>query len=683
MKKFPPIIKGMPVMLHGGDYNPEQWINSREIWEEDMRLAKLANINTFSVGIFSWAMLEPEEGVYNFSWLDEIMDMLSKNGIKAMLATPSGARPPWLSQACPEVLRTGSDRRRSLFGGRHNHCYTSPVYREKTKKINEMLAKRYKGHKALGLWHISNELSGECHCELCQEAFRNWLKARYSSLDELNGLWWTAFWSHRYSDWSQIESPSPIGERDLHALNLDWKRFVTSQTIDFLRNEAAPLRRLTPDVPITVNMMGFYSGLNYNEISKEEDVVSWDSYPVWRGDENDVRTAAAAAMSHDIFRSYKGKPFMLMESSPSVTNWQSVSKLRRPGTLLMNSIQAVAHGSDTVQYFQFRKSRGGAEKFHGAVVDHEGSENTRVFKEVSAVGSVLGKLSQVAGAAREADIAIIYDIESQWALEDSKGYKQDKKYLPTLIDFYEPFWENGATVDVIDQTHDLSGYRLVVAPMAYMIRPGFAEKAKLLVERGGVFVGTFLSGIVDESDLCFLKGAPGPLKELFGVWCEETDCLYDGEQSMVGFKGKAYAASDFCDIVHLQGAKALGWYEEDFYKGFPAVTMNEYGKGQALYIAARMEKAFLSDLFDELIRSLGIATPFSGKLPYGCTAQTRTDGEVEYVFIMNFGTKTALIDVEGGGASMLTGKAVAGILELHPMSLEIVSRPVSPEKRKI
>ena len=303
--KFDPIVPRFPCILHGGDYNPDQWRATKEIWLEDMRLARLARINTLSVGIFAWAALEPEEGRFDFSWLDEVMDLMAENGIAAVLATPSGARPAWLSRKYPEVLRVNEDRRRILHGVRHNHCYTSPVYREKVKNINTKLAERYKDHPALAVWHISNEYGGECHCELCQEAFRKWLKKRYGSLDALNAAWWTAFWSHTYTDWSQIESPSSIGEVSVHGLTLDWKRFVTEQTADFMKAEMEPLRRLTPNVPCTANMMGLYDGLNYYRLSEEMDIASWDNYPIWRSDESDADTALLTSMVHDMNRRLK------------------------------------------------------------------------------------------------------------------------------------------------------------------------------------------------------------------------------------------------------------------------------------------------------------------------------------------------------------------------------------------
>lgn len=683
--KYSPINPKCPHFLHGGDYNPDQWKNTPEIWDEDMRLMKLAHCNAMSVGIFSWASLEPEEGKFEFGWLDEIMDKLAENGAYAVLATPSGARPAWLAAKYPEVLRVLPNRQRILFGERHNHCYTSPVYREKTRLINQKLAERYKDHPALLAWHISNEYGGECHCELCQQAFREWLKKKYDNdLDKLNHAWWTGFWSHTYTDWDQIQSPAPHGERSIHGLNLDWKRFVTHQTIEFMKNEIAPLREITPDVPVTTNFMGTYTGLNYWKFAPELDVISWDNYPRWHGEEPDWELAYKVAFVHDINRSLKGgKPFMLMESTPSMTNWMQVAKLKRPGMHLLSSIQAVAHGSDTVQYFQWRKSRGCVEKFHGAVVDHCGHENTRVFRDVAEVGKVLEKLDPIIGTTVRPEVAIIYDWENRWAIDDVKGLIQDKKdYLLTCQSHYRPFWKNGVPVDVIDMDCDFSDYKVLIAPMLYMVRPGVAERIEKFVEAGGTFITTYWSGIVDENDLCFLGGFPGPLRKVTGIWSEEIDALYDTDVNHVvlengnplGLKGE-YEARQLCDLIHAETAQVLATYKDDFYAGRPALTVNSFGKGKAYYIAFRNNGDFLDDFYGALIRDLNLKRVIDTDLPQGVTAQMRTDGERVFVFILNFVPEERQVDLKGMRfKDMLTGESVTGCISLPAYGIKILER---------
>ena len=673
-KRYPPINPKCPHFLHGGDYNPEQWLHTPEVLKEDMRLMKLAHCNAMTVGVFSWVALEAEEGKFTFDWLDRVMDNLAKNGAFAVLATPSGARPAWMSQKYPEVLRVNSDRTRILHGARHNHCYTSPVYREKTALINSKLAERYKKHPALLVWHISNEYGGECHCSLCQEAFRTWLAQRYGSLDALNEAWWTSFWSHTYTEWAQIQSPAPHGEWAVHGLSLVWKRFVTDQTIDFMKNEIAPLRELTPNVPVTTNMMGMYSGLNYWKMAKELDVVSWDNYPTWHSVEEDWKLGSSVSFIHDIYRCMKGgKPFMLMESTPSTVNWQEVCKLKRPGMHRLSSLQAVAHGADTVQYFQWRKSRGSFEKFHGAVVDHVGHSNTRVFRDVTEVGQILEKLDAVVGTTVRPEVAIIYDWENEWAIGELQGLsRKHRDYGGTCVAHYRPFWSRGVPVDVIDMDCEFVGYKVLIAPMLYMLRPGVAERIEKFVRRGGTFVTTYWSGIVNESDLCFLGGFPGPLRRILGIWAEEIDTLYDGETNVVvpiaknglGLSGR-YKARELCDLIHVETAQVLAKYGADFYKGRPALTVNTSGRGKAYYIASRNDDRFHDGFYGSLVKRLGLRRALATNLPKGVTAQLRTDGENDFIFLLNFQPAVRKLNLGRGEMfDMVSGKRVKGTITL-------------------
>ncbi len=679
MAQHPPLLKGIPALLHGGDYNPEQWLKQKdEIWKKDMVLARKAGINTLSVGIFSWAHLEPEEGKYDFAWLDEVMDMLAENGIAAILATPSGARPPWLAQKYPQVLRVDNERKHHLYGGRHNHCLTSPVYREKVAAINEKLAQRYKKHPALKMWHISNEYSGECHCPLCQEAFQAWLQKRYGTIENLNDAWWNQFWAHRYTAFDQIESPTApswLGENENHGQKLAWRRFTSQQHCDFYLNEVAPLKRITPDIPCTANLMSTYPGIDYFALGKLLDRSSWDNYPIWTGMEQDAQIGAYAAFNHDLMRGVGGgKPFLMMESSPGPVNWQQVNALRRPGTVLLQSLQAVAHGSDSVQYFQFRKSRGSFEKFHGAVVDHVGHDGTRTFRDVAEVGETLKKLHELAGSAPENRIALVYDWENRWALEDARFGHVEKGYEKTVRAHHAALYHAGFGVDIIDQTADLSGYKIVSAPMCYMLREGFAQKVQSFVKTDGTFVLTYVSGYVNEEDLCFLDGFPGPLMDVAGLWVEEVDALFPGTKNSFVWQGKTYEAIEFCELTHAKTASVLAVYGQDFYVGMPAVTENTFGAGRCYYIAARTGEDFLQDFYSHIAGEANVL-PLLKSIPQGLGVAERIgEGGKKFVFISNFLPTENTVILADKWQDMLTGREVSKEIVVGPRETLVLSQ---------
>jgi len=683
MNKFAPLSSKVAVLLHGADYNPEQWENYPGIIEKDIAMMKQAKCNVMSVGIFSWAKLEPREGEYDFVWLDTIIEKLYAAGIHIFLATPTGARPAWMSQKYPEVLRVGRNRVPALHGGRHNHCMTSPVYRDKTLKINSLLAERYSQHPAVLGWHISNEYGGECHCNLCQERFRDWLKARYKTLDALNHAWWSTFWSHTYTDWSQIESPSPQGEVSIHGLNLDWRRFNTAQVTDFCRHEVAPLKAANAELPVTTNFMEYFYDYDYWQLAEAIDFISWDSYPMWHREKDETQLACYTAMYHDMMRSLKGgKPFVLMESTPSTTNWQPTSKLKKPGMHILSSMQAVAHGADAVQYFQWRKSRGSVEKFHGAIIDHVGHLDTRVGREVTRLGEMLERMPDVVGCRTEARVAIIFDQQNRWALDDAEGPRnKGMEYEKTVNEHYRPFWEQGIAVDIIDADCDLSPYALVIAPMLYMVREGFAERAEAFVAAGGHLVTTYWSGVVNETDLCHLGGFPGPLRKLVGIWAEEIDCLDDGERNLVqGLAGNAaglqgpYQVRHLCELIHAESAQVLATYRDDFYAGRPAVTVNRFGKGKAWHVASRNDLPFQRDFFAAIINELALPRAIDGDFPPGVVATARTDGETTWVFVQNFTAQQQLITLPQGYTDCMTDATAAGDTVLLAWDCRVLRR---------
>lgn len=637
-------MKRFPGILHGADYNPDQWVDFPEIIERDFQLLQAARMTSITVGIFAWSSLEPGEGRYTFEWLDEIFARAEKQDLRVILSTPSGAKPNWLARKYPEVRRVKPDGTRDPQFWRHNHCLTSPVYRQKVQAINTQLAERYGKHPQLELWHLSNEYSGYCYCELCKEAFRRWLQQRYQTLDALNKAYWSRFWSHTFSAWDEIDFIDP----SMHGLELDWKRFMTSQCADFIRHEAAPIRRASPGVPVTTNFMYLYPGYNYWELARELDVISWDSYPSWHlgnAEMDESLEGATIALHHDVYRSMKqGQPFLLMETTPSQINHSDVSPLRRPGVHRLSCLQAVAHGSDAVCYFQFRKGRGGLEKFHGAVVDHVGHENTRVFGEVSRLGETLGKLSEVAGAQTRARVALIYDWENRWAIEQSRSPQNaHKEYLETCVAHYRPFWEKGISVDVVNAEASLDGYTLAVAPMLHLVTSGLAARLEGFVNRGGVLVASYQTSVVDEHDLCFPGGAPGPLRDLLGITVEEFDALPDRFRRSIapvegaghGLSG-SYQARHYLELLHAENAEVLATYTEDFYAGYPALTVNRFGQGKAYYVASRNDGRFQRDFLGFLATDLALPRALEVVLPAGVSASSRWHGERKYVFLFNF-----------------------------------------------
>lgn len=669
MRSYPPINSRAPLIWHGGDYNPEQWPPAT--WDEDVALMQQAYFNVATVGVFSWVSLQPAEARFTFEWLDAVIDKLAAGGRYVCLATPSAAQPAWMSQAYPDVLRADEYGRRRRHGGRTNFCPNSPTYRRFAVQMATRLAERYGDRSNLLIWHISNEYAGGglCYCDTCAAAFRSWLQGRYTSLDDLNARYWTRFWSHTYTDWSQIEPPYANGETLTHGLVIDYKRFQNDSFLECYKLERDAIRAITPDIPITTNLMGTFPLLDYRAWAGEMDVIAWDCYPWPKAYPGDI------AFLHDLNRGLKdGQPFMLMEQTPSSQNWQAVNALKRPGVLRLWSFLAVAHGADTVMYFQWRRGRGGSEKFHGAVVEHSRRSDTRVFREVAELGADLERLADTTiGATTPARVAVMFDWNNWWAIDAAVGPINPKNYVEFVRKHYNALWRKNISVDIIFNDSELSRYELVIAPMLYMVKPGLAERVAAFVERGGRFVTTVFSGVADETDLAF-EGYPGPLRDLLGLWIEEIDALYPEQQNRIVMADGSgnYTCANLCEIVRCTTADVLATFGNDFYAGGPAVTENSVGQGRAYYIATDAEARFLDDFYGRLLQAQNIAPLLDA--PAGVEVALRETDQRRLLFVLNHNADAAQVALPAAQHfyDHLSERQVDGMLELPAYGVSLL-----------
>lgn len=673
-----------PKIMYGGDYNPEQF--PKDIWDEDMRLFQLAGIDIATLNVFSWSLNQPDEETYRFEWLDEVMDRLHANGVRVCMGTGTAAHPAWMARKYPDILTVGYDGRRRKYGRRHNSCPNSPTFRHYGPLMARKLAERYKDHPALLLWHVNNEIGIRCYCERCEEAFREWLKRRYGTLDRLNEAWYTRFWGHTFYDWEEIVLPSALSEglsggnsdqTAFQGITLDYYRFNSDSWLESYLLEYNAIKEIIPDAIVTTNFQGngTYKPLDYFKWAPHLDIAALDIYP-----ENHT-PESYMALRYDLMRGLKdGMPFMLMEQSPGVINWKTVNPQKRPGVMRLRSYQAVARGADSIMFFQLRRSLGAYEKFHGAVIDHAGHENTRVFRECAELGSELRELGdRLLGARVKSRVGLLFDWENWWAVELGGGPSANLKYLDQIQKYYDAFYDLHIQVDVIHVDTDLQQYDLVIAPLLYMVKPGFAEKLERYVELGGTFVTTFYSGVVGESDLVVAGGYPGELRRLLGIWVEELDALFPEQKNVMVIKpeqqlGKLQGAHEcglLCEVVHLEGAESMADFGRDYYTGSPALTRHRYGSGEAWYAATDPSREFVRLWMEALCEAKGI--PRLSAAPSTVEMTRREKDGLQYTFIMNHSDDVQTIPIgENEQKDLLSGRIVHGDVVLQPKGVMIL-----------
>ena len=665
----------------GGDYNPEQWPET--VWDRDYELFDAARIDTVTLGVFAWALTQPAPDVYDFSRLDRAVQRAAAEGRGICLATGTGALPPWLARAHPEVTRTDFEGRRHRYGQRHNACPSSPVFRRLSTQLARRIAQRYADNPAVIAWHVGNEYGGACYCDLCAAGFRDWLRKRYVGLEALNEAWYTTFWSHTFSDWDEIEPPTALTEHwrgpehtAFQGITLDYRRFMSDAMLANFADEKAAIRESSPEIPVTTNFMGMYQPIDYHRWAPHLDFASWDNYPP-----DDV-SQARMALTHDLMRGLKdGRPFWLMEQTPSTTASRDVNPLKRPGVMRLWSWQAVAHGADAVLFFQMRASRGACEKYHGAVIGHAGRADTRVFRETAELGAEFDRLGDaVLGARTPSRVALLFDWDSWWALEMSDGPSRLVRYQQTVLAYYTALWNAGVDVDVVPVTADLTGYQLVVAPVLHMIKGDLAQRLETVAARGGSVVATFLSGRVDENDNAFLMDTPGPLGPLMGVRIDEWDARGPEFVNPVRLGGGDDEGGELdvearllFELVIPQGAETVGTYQADFYAGTPAVTRNRFGDGYGWYVATGLDHRGVSWVMRQVLALHDVELRYPDVPDLESALRVAPDG-ARLLFLLNHGCETVEVKAARDGLDLLSGARIerGTLVRLEPRDVMVL-----------
>ena len=641
---------------YGGDYNPDQW--PEEVWDDDVRLMKKAGVNLVSVGIFSWAKIETSEGVYDFDWLDRIIDKLGEAGVAVDLASATASPPMWLTQAHPEVL--WKDYRGDVCqpGARQHWRPTSPVFREYALKLCRAMAEHYKGNPYVVAWHVSNEYG--CHnrfdySEDAEHAFQQWCEERYGTIDAVNDAWGTAFWAQRMNDFSEIVPPRFIGDGNFMNPGklLDFKRFSSDALKAFYIAERDTLAEITPDLPLTTNFMVSASGsvLDYDDWGDEVDFVSNDHYFI-PGEAHLDELAFSASLVDGIARK---DPWFLMEHSTSAVNWREINYRKEPGQLVRDSLAHVAMGADAVCYFQWRQSKAGAEKFHSAMVPHAG-EDSAVFRDVCELGADLNKLSDegiLGSRLAKSRVAVVFDYESEWATEHTATPTQHVHHVDEPLAWFRALADQGVTADVVPVRGAWDDYEMVVLPSVYLLSEETTRRVRDYVVGGGRLVVTYYTGISDEKDHVWLGGYPGSIRDVVGVRVEEFMPMGDdftGVPDRLELSNGA-VAHDIADVIgSVDGtATVLETFKDDPWTGMdgaPAIVAHTFGEGRSVYVGARLGRDGIALSLPEILDSFGMAEAGGND---GRVLHVEREGAngSRFVFSFNRTHETVRVPVEG------------------------------------
>jgi len=655
-------------MYYGADYYPEHWPEER--WAEDALLMQEAGLNVVRVGEFAWTQIEPQEGVFDFDWLDRAIALLAEHGIQTVLGTPTAAPPAWLMRAYPECFLVDVHGQRLTYGHRRNTCPTQPIYRDYSARIVTAMAEHYAENPNVIGWQVDNEFGDRCYCESCQQAFQEWLKRKYGSLEALNAAWGTNFWSHIYSAWQEIPLPWATSYTHNPGLALDYRRFMSETYADYQRLQLAILRHLSPGKFITHNLMGFrYPKLNYYDLAKDLDFVAWDNYPRFRG----LPDLAALALSHDTMRGIKGKNFWVMEEQGGPAGQIEAGTTPRPGEIPFWAWQAIAHGADGIVYFRWRTCRFGAEEYWHGILDHHGLPRRR-YREVAEMGATIGRIgAEIEGSRFQARAAMLLSYDSRFAFQNQPN-NPSFSYEALLATIYRALWKQNVGVDVVSPEVDLSDYDVVIAPALYVVEDDGAERLSAYVAGGGTLITTCRSGVVDEHNTMVDRPLPGLLADVCGIEVEEYDSL-DGEMTLsivaANTLGReTYSARIWADVLELGEARVLARYASEYYAGRAAVTVNRFGDGQAVYVGTIADQQFWNRLMGWVCEQRHISAPLA--TPKGVEVTVREAGGARYLFVLNGTDEEQTVDVGDGGHDLIAGVNRSGQVKLDALNVLIL-----------
>lgn len=618
----------------GVDYYPEHW--PRQRWETDAKLMSEMSIQVVRMAEFSWFKIEPEEGEFHFEWLEDAISLLDSYGIKTILGTPTAAAPAWIIEKNPEIQPIDREGKRKYFGGRYHNCHSNEAYRAHIRRFVTRIAEKFAENPGVIGWQIDNELGNShedtCMCNSCRFRFQKWLFQKYKTIERLNDAWGTAFWSQGYNSFKQIRTPLTTADGENPSAMLDWKCFCSDLIVDFAKVQVDIIREKCPNHFITHNFMCFNDKVDYYDLGKILDFASNDIYPGGQWQAQPYQPIYEAAASSDVVRSYKNKPFWVMEQQSGMAGREIIGRLPKPGQTAARAMQSVAHGADAVIFFRWRTSAIGTEQFWHGILGHSGKPG-RIYRELKSLTKTFSKyMDEFEGAMTDAEVAIVHNFRQNYAFQIQPHHPK-LAYVKELCKYYRAFYEKKIPVDFVQDTDDLSKYKLVVAPLQYLMTPELEQHYFDYVENGGNLILTMRTGVKNETNVCMTDmELPGRLGELCGIEIPEYDCLLEATGGALYGK-KEYLIKKWCDIIKLNGAKTLAEYSTGFYKQSPAITENQYGNGVAWYIGTEPGSDLMEELVGYFAKKSGIET--LGTAADGVEMMTRDTENLRWLFVIN------------------------------------------------